>query len=103
MKKLAITAFFLSLITVVFGQDIVNNTTKTVTQSGVGLGSIIAIVTSWDRNRSIGWAILHGIFGWFYVVYFAFTRENYDRQNNGQYQSHLFKIGDDQDQNDKDR
>jgi len=57
MKKLATTIFLLSLITAVFGQDVVNNTTKTVTQSGVGLGSIIAVVTSWDRNRSIGWVI----------------------------------------------
>ncbi|MBE8721213.1 hypothetical protein C4F40_10810 [Sphingobacterium sp. Ka21] len=68
MKKLATTIFLLSLITVVFGQDVINNTTKTVTQSGVGLGSIIAVVTSWDRNRSIGWVILHGIFGWLYVI-----------------------------------
>ncbi|WP_202912304.1 hypothetical protein [Sphingobacterium olei] len=82
-----------SLITVVFGQDVVNNTTKTVTQSGV--------VTSWDRNKSILWAILHGIFGWFYVIYFAFTRESYDKQNKDQQQSHLFKINYDKDQTDK--
>ncbi|MFD2554789.1 hypothetical protein [Sphingobacterium tabacisoli] len=74
MKKIAVTIFFLSLITVVFGQGVTNTTTQTITQSGVGLGSIIAVVTSWDRNKSIMWAILHGIFGWFYVVYFAFTR-----------------------------
>ncbi|WP_202912303.1 hypothetical protein [Sphingobacterium olei] len=90
-----------SLITVVFGQDVVNNTTKTVTQSGVGLGSIIGVVTSWDRNKSILWAILHGIFGWFYVIYFAFTRESYDKQNKDQQQSHLFKINYDKDQTDK--
>lgn len=74
MKALAITIFLLSFTSIVFGQEIVNNTTKTITQSGLGLGSIIAVVASWDRNRSIGWAILHGVFGWFYVVYFAFTR-----------------------------
>lgn len=74
MKQLAITIFFLSLITVVFGQGITNTTTQTITQTGVGLGSIIAVVASWDRNKSIMWAILHGIFGWFYVIYFAFTR-----------------------------
>lgn len=103
MKKLAITVFFLSLITVVFGQGVTNTTTQTITQSGVGLGSIIAVVTSWDRNRSIGWAILHGIFGWFYVIYFAFTRDSYNEQNDGQHQSHLFKIGDDKDQDYKNR
>lgn len=63
MKQLAITIFFLSLITVVFGQGITNTTTQTMTQTGVGLGSIIAVVASWDRNKSIMWAILHGIFG----------------------------------------
>ncbi|WP_205601710.1 hypothetical protein [Sphingobacterium sp. xlx-130] len=92
MKKLATTIFFLSLITMIFGQEVVNTTTKTVTQSGVGLGSIIAVVTSWDRNKSIMWAILHGIFGWFYVVYFAFTRDSYDKLNRDKQQSHLFKI-----------
>lgn len=45
-----------------------------VTQMGIGLGSIIAVVCSWDRNRSILWAILAGILSWFYVLYFALTR-----------------------------
>lgn len=74
MKALSTTIFLLSLTTVVFGQEMVNETTRTITQSGVGLGSIIAVVASWDRNKSILWAILHGIFGWLYVIYFAFTR-----------------------------
>jgi branched-subunit amino acid transport protein len=47
--------------------------TQTVTY-GVGLGSVVAVVCSWQRNRSILWAILSGIFSWFYVVYFAVTR-----------------------------
>ena len=45
-----------------------------VTQSGIGLGTVIAVVCSWDRNRSILWAILAGILSWFYVIYFALTR-----------------------------
>ena len=36
---------------------------------GVGLGTIIAVVVSWSRNKSILWAIIHGILGWFYVIY----------------------------------
>ena len=36
---------------------------------GVGLGTIIAVVISWSRNKSILWAIIHGIFGWLYVIY----------------------------------
>jgi hypothetical protein len=43
---------------------------------GVGFGTVLAIVCSWQRNRSILWAILHGIFSWFYVIYFAATRRN---------------------------
>jgi ABC-type Fe3+-siderophore transport system permease subunit len=41
---------------------------------GVGFGTVLAIVCSWQRNRSILWAMLHGIFSWFYVIYFAATR-----------------------------
>ena len=44
------------------------------TQTGIGLGSAIAVVCSWQRNRSILWMILHGVLSWFYVVYFALTR-----------------------------
>jgi hypothetical protein len=36
---------------------------------GVGLGTIIAVVISWSRNKSILWAIVHGILGWLYVIY----------------------------------
>jgi len=46
----------------------------TVTNSGLGLGAIIAVVISWDRNKSILWAIIHGVLGWIYVIYFAIIR-----------------------------
>jgi hypothetical protein len=42
--------------------------------NGIGIGSALAIVCSWQRNRSILLAILAGIFWWFYVIYFALTR-----------------------------
>jgi hypothetical protein len=51
-----------------------NDPTVIVTQSGWGLGSIIAVACSWDRNRSILWAIVAAIFSWLYVIYFALTR-----------------------------
>jgi hypothetical protein len=47
---------------------------QTVTRSGIGLGSVIAVVCSWHRNGSILWAILHGFLSWIYVIYFALTR-----------------------------
>ncbi|MCS3554113.1 MULTISPECIES: hypothetical protein [Sphingobacterium] len=74
MKKLTLLIFLLSITSFVFGQDFTENTTQIVTKSGIGLGSVIAVVTSWDRNKSILWAIFHGICSWFYVIYFAITR-----------------------------
>jgi hypothetical protein len=43
-------------------------------RAGVGFGSALAIAISWHAHQSILWAIVHGFFSWFYVVYFAFTR-----------------------------
>ena len=42
--------------------------------AGVGLGNAIAVTISWSLYSSIGWCILHGFFGWFYVIYYACTR-----------------------------
>ena len=50
--------------------------TTVYAQSGIGLGAAIAVVCSWDRNRSILWAILAGLLSWLYVVYFALTRRS---------------------------
>ena len=38
---------------------------------GVGFGSALAITISWSANKSILWAILHGVLGWVYVIYYA--------------------------------
>lgn len=38
---------------------------------GVSFGSALAIAISYTNNHSILWAIIQGIFGWLYVVYFA--------------------------------
>ena len=43
-------------------------------KAGIGLGSAIAVTISWSLHKSIVWALVHGIFGWFYVGYYAFTR-----------------------------
>ena len=42
-----------------------------VIRVGLSLGSVLAIVCSWSINKSILWAIIHSIFGWFYVLYYA--------------------------------
>ena len=38
---------------------------------GVSFGSALAIAISYTAHHSILWAIIHGIFGWLYVIYFA--------------------------------
>lgn len=43
-------------------------------RAGIGFGSALAIAISWSANHSILWAIIHGIFSWLYVIYYAVTR-----------------------------
>lgn len=59
-----------------FAEPVINAIKNKAVDGGIGLGSIIAVVASWSRNKSILWAILHGLMGWIYVVYFAFTNED---------------------------
>lgn len=44
---------------------------NTAAKAGIGFGSALAITISYTANHSILWAILHGVFGWLYVIYFA--------------------------------
>jgi hypothetical protein len=48
--------------------------TATAATAGVGFGTALAITISWSVNKSILWAIIHGIFSWFYVIYYAVTK-----------------------------
>jgi hypothetical protein len=41
--------------------------------SGIGFGMALAMVISYTTYHHIGWAILHAIFNWFYVVYYLLT------------------------------
>ena len=38
---------------------------------GVTLGAVLAVVISYVKWGSIPWAILHGVLGWIYVIYYA--------------------------------
>ena len=42
-----------------------------VGRHGWSFGSALAIAISWSAHKSILWAILHGIFSWFFVAYYA--------------------------------
>ena len=48
------------------GRKIVKKSVK----SGISFGSALAMVISYTAWHSIGWAILHGFFGWVYVIYY---------------------------------
>jgi hypothetical protein len=39
------------------------------TSTGIGIGTVIAIIVSWTTNHSIIWAVIHGLLGWFYLIY----------------------------------
>jgi len=52
----------------------VKNQASGAAKAGIGLGSALAVAISWSVNKSILWAIIHGVLSWFYVIYFALTR-----------------------------
>ena len=49
--------------------------TRTVTsdgsKAGISFGAALAMVISYAKWQSIGWAIVHGILGWVYVIYYV--------------------------------
>ena len=38
---------------------------------GATFGSALAMAISFNVNQSVGWALVHGILSWFYVIYYA--------------------------------
>jgi hypothetical protein len=76
MKKQALfmTLVLLFVVITVQAEDGIVN--KSILKDGVSLGSTIAAVISWDRNKSILLAIFHALLSWIYVIYAAFfTKE----------------------------
>ena len=43
---------------------------KKTVKSGITFGSALAMVISYTAWQSIGWAIVHGLLGWAYVIYY---------------------------------
>jgi protein-S-isoprenylcysteine O-methyltransferase Ste14 len=82
MKKIYLSLLLILFIAFEgFSQDSIDTYTKnTIVRNGIGLGSVIAAITSWERNKSVLWAILSGIFSWFYVIYFVITRKKEERK-----------------------
>jgi hypothetical protein len=44
---------------------------REIGRQGISFGSALAMILSWSINRSILWALLHGILSWLYVIYFV--------------------------------
>ncbi len=81
MKKIKLTLILMLLLSLdCFSQQSGNDGIKnTAIRSGIGLGSVLAVVVSWERNKSVLLAFLHGIFSWLYVLYFVLTRKPEER------------------------
>lgn len=50
-----------------------NNKSRTIggtVKSGITFGSALAMVISYTTWHSVGWAIIHGLLSWGYVIYF---------------------------------
>ena len=45
-----------------------------VVRSGITFGTALAMAISFNNHRSVLWAIVHGLFSWFYVIYYLVTR-----------------------------
>ena len=57
-------------------------------ETGISLGSAIAVTISWSLNKSVLWVIIHGILGWVYVIYYIlFCRGLHNEAQDWQYVS----------------
>jgi len=50
---------------------IINNNTVKNVKKGLSFGAALAMVISYFKWQSIGWAVLHGLLNWIYVVYYV--------------------------------
>jgi len=86
MNFLSMNKFCFTIVLIIlfsencYGQEVIGSQIKQkVVNNGIGLGSVIAVVISWSRNKSILFAILHGLFSWLYVLYFIITRNSEEK------------------------
>ena len=50
---------------------IIEKTTKKGIDMGAAVGVALAVVLSYTKWQSIGWAIFHGFLNWAYVIYYV--------------------------------
>ena len=46
---------------------------RRIFSGGISLGALLAFALSWFKHQSLLWAIVHAIYSWFYVAYYALT------------------------------
>lgn len=68
--------FGVSVEEIIYGESkepktISNDAAKETIKKGVSFGTVLAIVISYAKWHSIGWAIFHGLLSWVYVIYYA--------------------------------
>ncbi len=64
---------YLGAISTVLAQSGSDSSQTTYVYTGIGLGTLLAVLASWSRNHSVLWAIIHAFFGWIYVIYYVLT------------------------------
>jgi hypothetical protein len=42
-----------------------------VVKTGITFGTALAMAISFNVNKSVLWAIIHGVLSWLYVIYFV--------------------------------
>ncbi len=70
------SVFDVSVERIIYGREkphfhfAVNIDPQKSVQDVINIGAILAVVISYVKWRSIGWAILHGLLNWAYVLYY---------------------------------
>lgn len=52
-------------------KKVVKTTVNKTVKDGVTFGSALAMVISFCTWKSVGWAIVHGLLSWGYVIYYV--------------------------------
>ena len=48
----------------------INREVQVGPKEGISMGAVLAMIISYAKWHSIGWAIVHGLFNWAYVIYY---------------------------------
>ncbi|WP_169815702.1 hypothetical protein [Pseudotamlana agarivorans] len=43
--------------------------------TSIKIGTVLAMIISWSQNKSILMALVHGVFGWLYLIYYYLGNE----------------------------